>query len=383
MPGAERPPPTGLEELGGDLATLLALLDPDAALQGAARLVTREVGVPVGFVAVPESAEAVRIDHFHGTRTDALRGVVVPTGYGLGGKVAALRTPVWVSDYCTNASITHHFDGPVRAEGLRGMIAVPLQRGATFYGVLYGGAREEGEFGSRAAAEMEAVAARAALALQVAERARHAVEQAVCAERVRLSAALHDSVGASLFAIGAGARELAATAGHLPGVAERARDLERRAGGAAADLRRSLRALQAAPQELALGATLQADCEAFQQRTGVRARAIALTALPPLEPAAEAAVVAAVREALLNVEKHAGAGSVVVTLSAMAGAVAVAVTDDGRGLADRRALAPGTAGGERGLGLEAAAVRMARLGGSLQIAQNDDGGVTLRAWVPC
>jgi signal transduction histidine kinase len=374
MSRAEPPTSKGLEgTIEDDFGALLALLDPDVALQQAAQLVTAEVGLPVGFVAVPSGPDAVLICRSQGTRTKALHGVLVPAGFGLGGKVAASGAPAWVRDYCTNGSITHHFDPPVQAEGLQGMIAVPLRRDGTFYGVLYGADRQERDFGARAAGAMEAVAAKATLALQVAERTRHAAEIAVHQERLRLSIALHDSVGALLFAIGAGARELAAVADVMPGIAERALEIESRAASAALALRRSLRALHSTPEELALAVALQSDCSAFQERTGIRARAIALTELPPLPAGVTQALVAAVREALLNVEKHAAAGSVMVTVAAHAGGVAVAVADDGQG----------PRGGGDGLGLEAAAVRLGRVGGTLHLTGNDDGGATLRAWIPC
>lgn len=370
-----------LHEVEGEFAALLALLDPDEALQHAARLVTTEVGLPVGFIAVPAGDDAVRICRTHGTRTDALLDVLVPTGCGLGGKVAALGRTAWVRDYCGNPSITHQFDPLVRAEGLHAMIAVPLQRGDTLAGVLYGADRREGEFGGKAAKRMEAVAARASLTLQVAERARHVAEVAVHEERMRMSVALHDSVGAMLFAISTGARELATATESMPDVAERALEIESRSAAAAAALRRSLRGLHATPEELALEVTLQADCRAFEQRTGLRTRVFALTDLPPLEPAAADALLSTVREAMLNIEKHAQATSVVVTVSTLSAGVAVAVTDDGCGLASAAEVDGRTAQGS-GLGLEAAAVRLGRLGGRLQVRTNDEGGVTLRAWLP-
>lgn len=368
-----------VEGLSDDFDALLALLDPEAAMAGAARAVTAAVGVPVAMAAVPEGPDAVRITRTHGTRTSALRGILVPTGLGLGGKVTALGAPAWVRDYCSNSSITHDFDAPVAAEGLHGMIAVPVVRSGVLHGVLYGAAREESEFGVRAGAAMEAVAERTGLVLEVAQRARQAAELAVHSERLRVSTALHDSVGALLFAIGAGARDLADAAEALPDLAARARTIEERAGSAALALRRSLHALSATPEQLALGVALQADCRAFQERTAVHARALLLTDLPVLEPAATRALVAAAREALLNVEKHAGATAVVITVAASGGGVAVAVADDGRA----RPGAAGDADGPAGLGLGLAADRLERLGGHLHVGPNDDAGTTLRAWVPC
>jgi signal transduction histidine kinase len=65
----------------------------------------------------------------------------------------------------------------------------------------------------------------------------------------------------------------------------------------------------------------------------------------------------------------------VVSVFATRDGVGVTVSDDGAGLSNR----PGSGAG---LGLPATVDRLARVGGTLSIAGNDDGGVTLQAWVP-
>ena len=144
---------------------------------------------------------------------------------------------------------------------------------------------------------------------------------------------------------------------------------------AAATLRGSLRVLNAAPEQVALSVALREHCGAFQERTGTSARMIILTELPTLPRSRISALADAAREALFNVEKHAGAQSVVVSVFATNDGVGVAVSDDGSGLIERPLSGAG-------LGLPATADRLARVGGTLSIAGNDDGGVTLQAWVP-
>jgi signal transduction histidine kinase len=53
----------------------------------------------------------------------------------------------------------------------------------------------------------------------------------------------------------------------------------------------------------------------------------------------------------------------------------VTVSDDGVGL-------PDLASPEQGLGLAAVAAGLARVGGAMTVLVNDDGGVTMQAWVP-
>jgi signal transduction histidine kinase len=98
--------------------------------------------------------------------------------------------------------------------------------------------------------------------------------------------------------------------------------------------------------------------------------------VPPLPSGCTHALAGAVREALLNVEKHARASSVLVSLFRAAEGVAVTVYDDGEG--PPAAPTEGT-----GLGLAAATDRLGQVAGTLRVGRNDDGGVTVRAWVPC
>jgi len=215
-----------------------------------------------------------------------------------------------------------------------------------------------------------------ATAIMAAERARHAAEVAVHEERRRLALALHDSVGAMLFAISAGARDVSSA--HLPpAIRARLSDIEHQAEEAAAALREALRALSASPEQLALTVSLRADCRSFEERTGIHARLIAMDELPALDSARTRALVDTAREALLNVEKHAQAQSVVVTAFASDNGIALAVADDGLGMEESRAASDGL-----GLGIAAARERLSRLGGKFSLVTNEDGGVTVKSWVP-
>lgn len=84
-----------------------------------------------------------------GARTDSLRYLDVRHGQGLGGKALAVKRPVWVADYWTAKGITHHYDEPVRAEGLRAMVAVPFVLPHGPRGVLYASMRRPMSLGDR------------------------------------------------------------------------------------------------------------------------------------------------------------------------------------------------------------------------------------------
>jgi PAS domain S-box-containing protein len=78
-------------------------------------------------------------------------------------------------------------------------------------------------------------------------------------------------------------------------------------------------------------------------------------------------------EALANVEKHAHASGVAISLARRDGFVVIALEDDGVGGAD-------SAGGS---GLRGLADRLEALGGRLDISSPSGGGTTVRAEIPC
>jgi signal transduction histidine kinase len=372
---AEPPLPDALLALDAEYADILGMLDPAAAMARMVATVPALAGVNMAWVGEPDGTDRIILGKSVNTPNGLVEGLVVPVGLGLGGKVLAARRPVWVSDYLTARDITGHFRSLASIEGMHAMIAVPIIHDGDLLGVLYGANFTETDFGDRTAQALEQVAARTAAAQVVAERARHAAEVAVHEERRRVALELHDTVGAMLFTLGAGIRRLGEEPGLDRAVRARLSAIEQQASEASAALRGSLRVLSAPPEQVALGVALREHCTAFQERTGTPARIITLTDLPTLPGSRIAALAGAAREALLNVEKHAAAQSVVVTVFALRDGVAVTISDDGRGAdADRLSGA--------GLGLPATADRLARVGGTLSIGPNEDGGVTLQAWVP-
>lgn len=214
----------------------------------------------------------------------------------------------------------------------------------------------------------------AALALELSRRAEDMAAIAIEEERNRIALVLHDSVGSLLFAIGAAAGDLSSEADPGP-LQARLTFIHQQATMAAAALREALRTLSETPVELALGVSLRGDCSAFEVRTGIRAGFVVLGDLPDLDPSRTAALLGATREALLNVEKHARASSVVVSLLRTDTGVMSVVADDGVGIPVE---------GERGegLGLRGSANRLAQVGGGLAVVANEDGGTTVKAWVP-
>ena len=197
-----------------------------------------------------------------------------------------------------------------------------------------------------------AAAAHASRALRLAEVAALGRDTAVAAERQRMQASLHDSVGAMLFSIGAQVRDLRSALPDNPLLLSRLGRLESEVSAASSALREALLALSESSHERALPVELR-----------------------PLDGERTTLLIDAVREGLLNVQKHADASTVVVSLGEVDGGVQVAVADDG---------SPGEhppAAGS-GLGLRLLADRATRLGGRLSLVHDEDGGSTLRMLLP-
>jgi signal transduction histidine kinase len=89
-------------------------------------------------------------------------------------------------------------------------------------------------------------------------------------------------------------------------------------------------------------------------------------------PAVETAAYFVAAEALANAGKHSGAETVAISARRQGDALAIAITDDGRGGAD-----PG------GAGLTGLRQRVEALDGTLTVSSPDGGPTTVRAVIPC
>jgi DNA-binding CsgD family transcriptional regulator len=144
------------------------MLGHGAVLHAALGGMRRVTGLPVTFGGVVSSGgRSVRLTEFAGTCTGALRGLVITAGNGLGGRVLVTVRPGSVDDYSADSRISHEYDKPVTAEGLRAIAAVPVVADGSVAGVLYGGIREPLALGNRVLDAMSQVAARVGIELTV------------------------------------------------------------------------------------------------------------------------------------------------------------------------------------------------------------------------
>lgn len=119
-------------------------------ISGALARLRRVTGLPVAFGGLVEAGRSrMRISELSGTSTPALRALAVTSGNGLGGKAVALARPCAVTDYSSSRQISHEYDVPVAAEGLRSVLAVPVVVRRRVRGVLYGALRSAQPLGDR------------------------------------------------------------------------------------------------------------------------------------------------------------------------------------------------------------------------------------------
>ncbi|WP_217164115.1 helix-turn-helix transcriptional regulator [Streptomyces sp. AC512_CC834] len=162
-----------------------------AEIRGALARLRRATGLPVAFGGLLESGRRqVRISELSGTATDALRALAVTSGNGLGGRAVALSRPCAVTDYSVSRQISHEYDLPVAAEGLRSVLAVPVVVRRQVRGVLYGALRSAQPLGDRTLSAAVAAARDAEQALVLRDEA----GELLAASRPRPA---HDPAGAA------------------------------------------------------------------------------------------------------------------------------------------------------------------------------------------
>ncbi len=195
-------------------------------------------------------------------------------------------------------------------------------------------------------------------------------------ERLRLAADIHDGLAQDL---ALAKREIALLDSEpAPEQAGESRARLREAVGAAHSIVRAR--LEDLSMRVPIGGlrdAVMAVCERARER-GLPVELRAGAALEPIEPEATAVVLRVLGEALANVERHAQAGHVLVTLDGGEGALALVVEDDGRGLGTLDDSGPG----DGHFGIALMRERAASIGGRLAVGPGAAGGARVRLEVP-
>jgi signal transduction histidine kinase len=202
---------------------------------------------------------------------------------------------------------------------------------------------------------------------------------AVADERARLAREMHDSLAKTLHGIALSATALPRWVERDPVRAARsAEQLATAAERAAAEARELIGDLRSDRLDLPLGQAVRRCLDEWGERTGVAVSAD-LADVGTVAPEARYEVFCILREALRNVERHAGADGVRVQLLRAGDEMTLSVRDDGRGFEpDTDTL---TAGAR--YGLVGMAERARRVGGRCRVEAAPGQGTHVLCTVPC
>jgi len=219
--------------------------------------------------------------------------------------------------------------------------------------------------------------------LQEAKRAleesrRNEIELAALRERERLAREMHDGLGHTLAALSVQLEAVQRLYRVDPERASAQVDaLKALTRASMAELRSSLAGLRAPGlEDRSFEPALQALCAEFEQRSGVKAELALEGDISSMPAAVTEALWRVAQEALTNVEKHAQAQQVTLTLAAGSLQVTLSVCDDGVGIPAGLLPVNGH------YGLVGMRERVEGLGGELQVTQPPGGGTCVQARIP-
>jgi two-component system NarL family sensor kinase len=274
------------------------------------------------------------------------------------------------------------------AETTQSELAVPIRAGDEVLGVLNVESTRLDAFDASDEATLVILGDHVGTAVQNARLFEQQHSLAVAEEGNRLAREIHDTLAQGLTAITLQLEVADALLDLGPDQArpkiQKALELTR---GNLEEARRSVMDLRAAPlQERTLPAALEALVSAFGIEHGLRAEFAARNATGRLPSAVEAGLYRIAQEALNNVQKHANATSVRVTLERVAppqpgepALLRLIVEDDGTGFEPT----PSVAGRRKGaFGLVGMQERARLLGGKLEVTSAPGSGTQVLACVP-
>jgi ligand-binding sensor domain-containing protein/signal transduction histidine kinase len=276
-----------------------------------------------------EERENLTVRAAQGYQEQTLDKMTFAWDKGTVGIAATTGETVIVEDAKEDPRVARHIIDP---EGIRSFMHVPIKIKGQIYGVFNADYNQPRAFGNDEQRLFEALAQRAALAIETAQLYEQTQELAVVQERSRLARDLHDAVTQTLFSA-------SLIAEVLPRIWERDIDqgqhrleeLRELTRGALAEMRTLLLELRpAALIEADLAELLRQLAESVIGRARIQV-SVEADSECELPPEVKIAFYRIAQEALNNVAKHAEANQAWVTLSCMEEEVILRVKDDGSG----------------------------------------------------
>jgi signal transduction histidine kinase len=340
---------------------LLSGSEPAKVLADVTRQARELSGADLAVLALPdEEGRRLTITYAEGDGADAARGLVLPSGQSLSGRVLATGEPVALADFAADERAAQAARGAMSQIGPA--IVFPLGAPGNVRGVLTVGRLHGAAPFPRAQADVVAsFAAQAGVALEFAASRAEAERLSLYEDRDRIARDLHDLVIQRLYATGM-SLEGAMPMITRPEVASRITNAVDAMDETIKEIRATIFQLQA--RDTAVEPDLRREIVALvDEMTPLLGFAPSLRLGAGLgsgiKPEVAEQALAALREALSNAARHGSASQVDVTVDVGAdGILSVQVTDDGVGI---------PADGRRS-GLRNLAARAEKLGGELQLS---------------
>jgi signal transduction histidine kinase len=196
-------------------------------------------------------------------------------------------------------------------------------------------------------------------------------ERAALEARARLAREVHDGLSQDLWLAKLKQARLARIGGLPAEAGELVTEVGDAIGRALENARSVLETMREASPGRSVNDSIERLVAEFEAGSGIRVEVAGLETLPVLEPAAEGELVRILREAMLNVEKHADATVVRITAVGANGAgPELRVADNGRGFDP-------TDIGAASFGIRGMRERAALIGGSIDISSRPADGTTV------
>jgi signal transduction histidine kinase len=312
-------------------------------LRALVEVVTDVLGADKASVLVWDAThEHLIVGAARGYAPETLARLTFNPGEGIAGRVAVSGEPLLVNDARSDPRTAPRINAITAPEEIRSYACVPIVLKGEVFGVFSVNYYQPQAFDDEDLRPLEALAQRAAVAIQNAELYERAQHAAVLEERQRLARELHDAVTQTLFSASLIAEVLPRLWDRdQTQVRPRLEELRRLCRGALAEMRTLLVELRpAALADMQLGDLLRQLAEATTSRGSVLVE-VELDGEPPrLPPELNVGLYRLAQEALNNVSRHADARHAWVRLRSQADWLDLQVRDDGCGFNPDPALIP-------------------------------------------
>lgn len=368
-----------LYELGTKISASLALGEVlDAVARAARELLAADVGL-VGLL--DEERQEVVIKAAAGIRAGALKGMRISLCEKAPGSALVEGRPIMAEAYNLDQPILH--DGDLMAdEQIASFLAVPLQRGERFLGLVEVMTRQRRRFLQRDAQLLTRLGHHVVVAIENAQLYRQLRYLAALEERDRLAREMHDHLAQALgyLNVKASITDGLLSGGQIDQAQESLLELKQVTKVVYTDVREAIFNLRTTvSSRIGLLPTLQDYLAEYRAHYGVDARLVNGDEYSAgFSPEVASQLLRIIQEALTNVRKHAGASRAWVRCKQDGDQVCISIEDDGRGFDPAQVAEEG----RQCFGLQIMRERAESVGGSLEIVSQPGQGARVVVRVP-